>query len=106
MKRLFAILILGLLALGIAGVPASHAEAEQARAAQCAPTADTAISDLDALAAPASYTERPASRAAPADGPQLACNSACARSCAQRFGGCRTRECRQQYGACVRGCGC
>ncbi|MGH7005308.1 MAG: hypothetical protein ACREIP_15300 [Alphaproteobacteria bacterium] len=104
MQRLFSILILGFLALGIAGFSAGPAEAA---AAQCAPTAASVLDELEAMTVPAAQTEGPATRrASPAEGRQLACNSSCARSCSQRFGSCHTRECRQQYNACIRGCGC
>jgi len=108
MQRLFAILVLGFLALGIAGFSAPSAEAGAAR---CLPTAaDTAAATLDtleAMALPAAQSEGPAARRAnPAEGQQMACNSSCARACSQRFGGCQTRECRQQYNNCVRACGC
>ena len=103
MQRLFAILVLGLLALGIAGFSAKQAEAGAAR---CAP-ASAILDELAGIAVPAAQTEGPAMRrASPPEGQQLACNSSCARSCSQRFSGCNTRECRQQYNACVRGCGC
>jgi hypothetical protein len=107
MKRLLAILVLGFLALGIAGFSAPAAEAGAAR---CLPAAGDALAGLDALesgAVPTAQKEGPTPpRASPPAGEQLACNSACARSCRQSYGGCYTRECRIRYNACVRGCGC
>jgi hypothetical protein len=105
MKRLFAILAIGILALGIAGLSATPAGAGPAN---CPPNAAAMLDDVEVLADPAAHAERPfdRNRAAPAGQPRLACNSACARACAQRFGRCPTRECRQQFNACVRGCGC
>jgi len=106
MKRLLAILVLGFLALGSVGLSATSAGAG---AADCAASAATALDDIAALAIPAAQIEGPAAKhrlAPPADGPRLACNSACARSCRQQFGNCPTRQCRQQFNACVRGCGC
>ena len=104
MKRLFAILVMGILALGIAGLSATAAGAGPAN---CPPDAASVLDDVEEMATPAAHAERPFARnRAPGDQPRLACNSACARACAQRFGNCRTRECRQQFNACVRGCGC
>jgi hypothetical protein len=107
MQRLLAILILGLLALGIAGFSANSAEAGAAR---CAPTAADVLDGLDALEnghLPVVQKEGPSERrASQPEGQQTACNSSCARSCRQSVGGCNTRECRIRYNACVRGCGC
>jgi len=106
MKRLFAILVLGFLALGSFGLSASTAGAGPAN---CAASATTALDDIAALAAPAAQVEDPAAKhrsTPPADRPQLACNSGCLRSCSQQFGNCPTRQCRQQFNACVRRCGC
>jgi hypothetical protein len=104
MKRLFAIVLLGLLVLGSAGLSGGAA----AGLANCAPESASILDDVEAMANPVSYAERAsvARRADLAEAPQLACNSACARACAARFGRCPTRECRQQFSACVRGCGC
>ena len=105
MKRLYAMLLLGFLALGIAAFSGGVAAAGPAN---CAPDAAAILDGGDPLADLAALTERPsaARRAQLSDAPQYACNSACARSCAARFGRCPTRECRQQFNACVRGCGC
>ncbi|HEY7611218.1 MAG TPA: hypothetical protein VIF14_18475 [Alphaproteobacteria bacterium] len=105
MKRLFAILVLGLLVLGSAGLSAGGAAAGPAH---CAPDTASLLDEVAALANPASYAERGSTtrRANLAEAQQYACNSACARACAARFGRCPTRECRQQFSACVRGCGC
>jgi|KBSSwiStaDraftv2_1062776.scaffolds.fasta_scaffold682533_2 hypothetical protein len=104
MKRVFAILLLGFLALGIAGFTAGSAGAGPAN---CAPETAALLDEVEAMASPTAYAERysTAPRANP-DEQQLACNSACARGCAARFSRCPTRECRQQFNACVRGCGC
>ena len=103
MTRLFAILLLGFLALGIAGLGSANAGP-----ANCAPDAASVLDDVAAMADPAAYAERapPVRSGNLAEGMQLACNSSCARACASRFGRCPTRECRQQFSACVRGCGC
>ena len=107
MQRLLAILILGFLALGIAGFSAPAADAGAAR---CAPVAADMRDGLDALengSLPVVQKEGPTERrASQPEGAQTACNSSCARSCRQSIGGCNTRECRQRYNACVRGCGC
>jgi hypothetical protein len=104
MKRLFAMLVLGFLALGIAGFTSGGAAAGPAN---CAPDTSTILDEMEALANPVSYAERALPRRANlAEQQQFACNSACARACAARFGRCPTRECRQQFSACVRGCGC
>ena len=104
MKRIFAILVLGFLALGIAGLSAGNAGAGPAA---CAPEATAVLDEVEAMVDPASYAERPSASHRIAIGEQhLACNSACARGCAARFARCPTRECRQQFSACVRGCGC
>lgn len=105
MKRLLAVLVLGFLALAGVGLAAGTA---RAGAAACAPHAASILDDVADMADPAAYAESPAARGRStlAEGTQLACNSACARACAQRFGRCPTRECRQQFSACVRGCGC
>lgn len=104
MKRLFAILLLGFLALGIAGLSAGGAAAGPAN---CAPNAALILDEDDGMVALAALTEHPSLRRSTiSDGPQYACNSQCARSCAARFGRCPTRQCRQQFNACVRGCGC
>jgi len=104
MQRFLVLLVLGFLAIGIAGFSARSAEAG---VAQCAPTAASILDEVEALAIPTSQTEGPAARrASPPAGEQTACNSSCARSCSQRFGGCQTRDCRRQYNSCVRGCGC
>ena len=106
MKRLFAILFLVLLAFGTAGLSADNAAAGPAN---CAPTAATLVDETKAMADLVALTEqgRPVSRAnLLSEAPQLACNSSCARACGARFGSCQTRECRQQFSACVRGCGC
>ncbi len=103
MKRIFTMLVLGFLALGIAGFAAGGAAAMPP---QCAPNASVHDDD-DALAQLASLAEQPSMRRnLLSDGAHYACNSSCARSCAARFGSCPTRECRQQFNACVRGCGC
>jgi hypothetical protein len=105
MKRLLAMVVLGFLALGIAGFSAGGAAAGPAR---CAPNAATVLDQDEALADLVALTEQPATapRGTLSDGAQYACNSSCARACAARFGRCPTRECRQQFSACVRGCGC
>lgn len=106
MKRLFAIFVLVFLAFGTAGFSAGNAAAGPAN---CAPTAAALANDADAMADFVALTEhgRPASRSSLlAEGTELACNSSCARACSARFGRCPTRECRQQFSACVRGCGC
>ena len=105
MKRLFSILVLGFLALGIAGLSAGGAAAGPAN---CALDTASILDDVEAMANPAAYAEQasPRLRANLSDTRQYACNSACARACAARFGRCPTRECRQQFSACVRGCGC
>ena len=105
MQRLFAMLLLGFLALGIAGFSGGGAAAGPAN---CAPNAAAILDEGDALTELAALTEQPsaARRSTLSDGQQFACNSQCARSCAARFGRCPTRECRQQFNACVRGCGC
>ncbi len=102
MQRVLAILVLGFLALGVAGMSAGSATASLAN---CAPSAAAGVDDVFDLVA---HTEGTSAvrHVRPAEGPQLACNSACARGCAARFGRCPTRECRQQFSACVRGCGC
>jgi len=104
MKRLFAIVLLAFLALGIAGFSGSAG----AGPANCAPNAASILDDADPTADLAALMERPstAMRGNLSDGMQYACNSQCARGCAARFGRCPTRECRQQFSACVRGCGC
>ncbi len=104
MKRLFALLLLGFLALGIAGFSAGGAAAGPAN---CAPNAESVLGNDDPMVELAALTEKPsASRSTLSDGQQYACNSQCARSCAARFGSCPTRQCRQQFNACVRSCGC
>ena len=105
MKRLYAMLLLGFLALGIAAFSGGVAAAGPAN---CAPDSASILDEVEAMVDLAALTERPsaARRAQLSDAPQYACNSACARSCAARFGRCPTRECRQQFSACVRGCGC
>jgi hypothetical protein len=105
MKRLFAILVLCFLALGSAGLSATSAGAGPAN---CAPDTALILGEGEDLATPAALAERSATNARSTllQGEQLACNSACARSCAQRFGQCPTRQCRQQFNACVRACGC
>ena len=105
MKRLFAMVLLGFLALGIAGFSAGSAGAGPAN---CAPDAASILDEVEAMVDLAALAERPAtaSRGNVAEGTQYACNSSCARACAARFGRCPTRECRQQFSACVRGCGC
>lgn len=104
MKRLFAMLLLGFLALGIAGFSAGGAAAGPAN---CAPDAAALLDRDDALTELAALTEKPSARRGTlSDGAQFACNSACARACAARFGRCPTRQCRQQFNACVRSCGC
>lgn len=105
MKCLFTIAVLAFLALGIVGLSGGGAAAGPAN---CAPDAASILDGVEAMANPASYAERAsaARRANLAEAPQYACNSACARACAARFGRCPTRECRQQFSACVRGCGC
>lgn len=104
MKRLFAIFVLVFLAFGTAGLAADNAAAGPAN---CAPAASALANGADAMADLVALTEqgRPASRIL-AEGTELACNSSCARACSARFGRCPTRECRQQFSACVRGCGC
>src|SRR5262245_56487751 len=102
MKRLFAIVLLAFLALGMAGFSGGAS----AGPANCAPNAASILDDLEAMADPAALVERPSLRGNASDGAQYACNSSCARACASRFGSCPTRECRQQFSACVRGCGC
>jgi hypothetical protein len=108
MKRLFAILVLGFLALGSFGLSASTAGAGPANCAASASNTATALDDIAGLAIPAAQVEGPSKPRAslPEAGPQYACNSSCARSCRQQYGNCPTRQCRQQYNACVRGCGC
>lgn len=104
MQRLLALLVLGFLAFGIAGFSARSAEAG---VAQCAPEVASILDQVEGLAIPAAQTEGPAARrASPPAEQQTVCNSSCARSCSQRFSGCNTRECRQRYNSCVRGCGC
>ena len=106
MKRLLAMVVLGFLALGIAGFSAGGAAAGPA---SCAPNAASVLDQDEALADLVALTEQPstARRNMLSDGAQqYACNSSCARACASRFGRCPTRECRQQFSACVRGCGC
>jgi hypothetical protein len=105
MKRLFAMVLLGFLALGIAGFSAGSAGAGPAN---CAPDSASILDEVEAMVDLASLTERPAAarRSDLAESQQFACNSSCARACAARFGRCPTRECRQQFSACVRGCGC
>lgn len=105
MKRLFTIVLLGFLALGIAGLSSGGAAAGPAN---CAPNAASVLDKVEAMVDLATLTEHPAAaqRGTVSDGTQYACNSACARGCAARFGRCPTRECRQQFSACVRGCGC
>ncbi|MCW5773308.1 MAG: hypothetical protein KIT16_16830 [Rhodospirillaceae bacterium] len=104
MKRILAIVVLGFLALGIAGMSAASA----AGPAACAPGTGSVLDDIERMATPASYAEKPsaAPRTTYGAGPQLACNSGCANACRQRFGHCPTRQCRQQYYACIRSCGC
>lgn len=107
MQRLLAILILGFLALGITGFSAPAAEAGAARCVSAPADVLDGIETLAGGALPAAQTEGPAARrASPPAGEQMACNSSCARSCRQNYGGCYTRECRIRYNACVRGCGC
>ena len=106
MQRLFAILLLGLLALGSFGLTAG---AGAAAPATCAASVAAPDDGADVFAVPAAQVEGPASknRSTPSvDGPQYACNSGCARNCRQQFGNCQTRQCRQQFNSCVRGCGC
>lgn len=104
MKRLFAMFLLGFLALGIAGFSADGAAAGPAN---CAPDAASILDRGDALTELAALTEQPSARRNTlSGGPQYACNSQCARACAARFGRCPTRQCRQQFNACVRSCGC
>jgi len=104
MKRLFAMLLLGFLALGIAGISAGGAAAGPAN---CAPNAALSLDSDDALTELAALTEKPAARRSTlSDGAQYACNSSCARACAARYSRCPTRQCRQAFNACVRGCGC
>ena len=106
MQRLFAILLLGLLALGGFGLSAATTVAAPAT---CAASVATSLDNADIFAVPAAQIEGPAAKnrsTPPVDGPQLACNSSCARSCSQQFSQCPTRQCRQQFNACVRGCGC
>lgn len=108
MKRVLAILLLGFLALGSAGVSAASA----AGPAACTPQAGSILDEIERLtapeASPAAHVEKPAAapRSGIETGPQLACNSGCANSCRRRFGHCPTRQCRQQYYACIRSCGC
>jgi hypothetical protein len=106
MKRLLAILVLGFLALASAGFSGSTAGAGPAN---CAPGA-AVIEDASALLGlvPAAQAEGPAAkhRSLPVEGRQYACNTSCARACSARFGNCPTRQCRQQFNACVRSCGC
>jgi hypothetical protein len=114
MKRLLAILVLGFLAFASVGITGSTAGAGPAN---CAPGSAAVLDgantfDANALlagiAVPAAQVEGPAAknRSLPTDGPQYACNRSCARACSQRFGNCPTRQCRQQFNACVRSCGC
>ncbi len=106
MKRLFAIFVLVFLAFGTAGLSAGSASAGPAA---CAPAAAAMVDETEAMADLVALTEqgRPSSRMnLLAESPQLACNSSCARACGARFGNCPTRECRQQFSACVRSCGC
>lgn len=108
MKRLLAILVLGFLALGSVGFSGSTADAGPAR---CAPGSAAVIDEANAFLAglvPAAQVEGPAARnrSLPVEGSQYACNTSCARACSARFGNCPTRQCRQQFNACVRSCGC
>ena len=105
MKRFFAMVLLGFLALGIAGFSAGSAGAGPAN---CASDSGSILDEVEAMVDLASLTERTAAvrHGNLAESQQYACNSSCARSCAARFGRCPTRECRQQFSACVRGCGC
>lgn len=105
MKRILAILLLGFLALGIAGFSSEKAAAAPA---SCLPPAASILDQVDSLAQPASLTEKASPRAgiAKPDEPALACNSSCARSCSSRFSRCTTRSCRDQYQSCIRSCGC
>jgi hypothetical protein len=105
MKRLFAMVLPGFLALGIAGFSAGSAGAGPAN---CAPDSASILDEVEAMVDLASLTERPATvrHGNLTDRQQFACNSSCARACAASFGRCPTRECRQQFSACVRNCGC
>ena len=103
MKRVFAMLVLGFLALGIAGLAAGRADAGPAN---CAPDTAALLDEVEAMASPAAFAERASTTRRANLGEQLACNSACARGCSQRFGRCQSRDCRQQFSACVRSCGC
>ena len=105
MKRLFAILFLVCLAFGTAGLSAGNAAAGPAN---CAPAAAAMADDAEAMADLVVLTEqgRPVRLNLLSEAPQLACNSSCARACGARFGRCPTRQCKEQFSACMRGCGC
>jgi hypothetical protein len=105
MKRLLAILLLAFVALGGFGLSAGDAGAGPAA---CGPGVASILDEVDSPVVPVARSEAPSAkeRSSQADGPQYACNSSCARACAQRFGRCPTRQCREAYRACVRGCGC
>jgi hypothetical protein len=102
MKRLFAIL---LICLGLLAPALAPGGASAAGPAACVPVIATIIDDLVSEATPAAYEARGA-RPLAEQRTQLACNTACARSCSQRFGTCNTRQCMEQRTACIRGCGC
>lgn len=107
MKRLFAIFLLVFLAIGSAGVTAGTAAAGPANCALDAAAQIDNAEKADAMAELVALAEKMSPRTnLLAEGPQYACNSSCARACSARFGSCGTRECRQQFSACVRSCGC
>src|SRR5688500_14891363 len=100
MTRIFAIL---LLCLGLLGPTLVVNGAAAAAPAACAPVIADVLDDTLPEFAPISYETRGARPLA--DQPtQLSCNTACARSCSQRFGVCNTRQCMEQRTACIRGC--
>jgi hypothetical protein len=103
MRRLFATLMFGLIAL-VALRPEGPA------AAAALPPACESAAMLDAV--PASYVD-PAARPAPRQSTipgqtQTACNLACARNCQAAAAACRAPPavCQQQRAACLRACGC
>jgi hypothetical protein len=95
-------MILGLLALGLAVSTAG------AKSPACVAGNTVLVDEIEGLASPTAYTERgPGANATrPPAAMQYVCNYNCARSCRQSFGRCTTRECRQQFDACIRACGC
>jgi hypothetical protein len=107
MKRLFAIFLLVFLAIGSAGFNAGTAAAGPANCAFDTAATIEKAEKADAMADLVALTEKMSPRTTQlTEAPQYACNSSCARACSARFGSCGTRECRQQFSACVRSCGC